>query len=255
MAETNYFSHATAAARYAQGRPYFHPVVMERLVRFTRCQRFNHALDVACGAGQSTQALAAIAERVDAIDNSAPMLALAPALAQVTYQEASAENLPFAENTFDLISVSSAFHWFDQDRFLGEAARVLRPRGWLLIYKNVFLGAMRENSEFKEWLDNVYLKKYKTPPRARKKLTCEYAGRFGLNLAGRESHPNDVKMTEEQLTAYFLSQSNVIAAVEHGTEAIAVVAAWIDRGVRPYFQQPVGTMAFSSDIFYLRKCG
>ncbi len=253
MLPPNYFAHESAAERYAQGRPYYHPLVIERVVKFTRIPRFARALDVACGAGLSTRALAEVADRVDAIDISAPMLAHAPALPNVTYQQASAEHLPFAENTFDLISVSSAFHWFDQDQFLRETARVLQPRGWLLIYKNVFMGEMRENPDFKPWLSEVYLAKYKTPPRARKRLTCEYTAEFGLNLAGRESVPNDVPLTCEQLTAYFVSQSNVIAAVEHGTESIEDVAAWIDQGVRPFFKQPIGTFAFASDIHYLVK--
>ncbi len=253
MLPPNYFAHESAAERYAQGRPYYHPLVIERVVKFTRIPRFARALDVACGVGQSTQALAAVADHVDAIDNSPPMLAHAPKLPNVTYQQASAESLPFAESTFDLISVSSAFHWFDQDQFLREAARVLKPRGWLFIYKNVFLGDLRENADFKPWLSDVYLAKYKTPPKARKKLTCEYAAEFSLNLAGRENVPNNVPLTCEQLTAYFLSQSNVIAAVEHGTESIEAVAAWIDQGVQPYFKQPVGNFAFTSDIYYLVK--
>jgi len=253
MLPPNYFAHETAAERYAQGRPYYHPLVIERLVKFTRIARFARALDVACGVGQSTRALTAVADKVDAIDNSPPMLAHAPVLPNVTYQQASAEHLPFAESTFDLISVSSAFHWFDQDQFLREAARVLKTRGWLLIYKNVFTGEMRENADFKPWLSDVYLAKYKTPPRERKRLTCEYTVEFGLNLASRESVPNDVPMTCEQLTAYFLSQSNVIAAVEHGEETIEDVAAWIDRGVRPFFKQAIGTFVFTSDIHYLVK--
>jgi SAM-dependent methyltransferase len=73
MLPPNYFAHESAADRYAQGRPYYHPLVIERLVKFTRIARFAHALDVACGAGQSTRALAAVADRVDAIDVSAPM--------------------------------------------------------------------------------------------------------------------------------------------------------------------------------------
>jgi len=57
------------------------------------------------------------------------MLALAPKLANVVYQEADAEDLPFEEEKFDLITVGLAFHWFDQKRFLREAWRVLKRAG------------------------------------------------------------------------------------------------------------------------------
>jgi SAM-dependent methyltransferase len=125
MAEVNYFSHPSAAARYAQFRPYFYPLVMERLVRFTGCARFSRALDVACGVGLSTRALAAIADQVAAIDNSAAMLEQAPALPNVVYQAAAAEKLPFPDSSFDLVAVGLAFHWFDQDQFLRAPARRL----------------------------------------------------------------------------------------------------------------------------------
>jgi SAM-dependent methyltransferase len=255
MVSANYFSHASAAERYAKFRPYFHPVVMERLLRFTGGARFGGALDTACGTGQSTRALTDVAERVTGIDESAAMLALAPALPQVEYRQARAEALPFAADTFDLVSVGKAFHWFDQDGFMREARRVLRPRGWLHIYNNVFMGGMKENPDFKRWMEEAYLVRYATPPRARKKVTADYARQFGFTLEGRENFFNDAVMTPEQLVGYFLSQSNVIAAVEEGGEALADAAAWLDAGVRPFFTGAAGTMQFGSDVWYLQKAG
>jgi len=251
----NYFSHSSAAVRYAKFRPYFHPLVIERLVRFTRCAKFESALDVACGTGQSTRALAEVVERVVAVDNSWSMLALAPALPNVVYLQAEAEALPFPQEAFELITVGKAFHWFDQDGFLREANRVLKPRGWLFIYNNVFMGGMKECAELKPWVEKSYLAKYATTPRARKKLTEAYANESGFELAGRDNFFNDVTMTCEQLVGYFLSQSNVIATVEQGSETVADVAAWIEQDVRPFFKQPTGTMQFGSDVWYLRKTG
>ncbi|HVU38588.1 MAG TPA: methyltransferase domain-containing protein [Opitutales bacterium] len=249
----NYFSHATAAERYARFRPYFHPLIAGRLVRFTGCARFKNVLDVACGTGNSARALADIADQVTGLDSSAAMLAQAPVLPNVTYQAGSAEALPFAEASFDLLTVVMAFHWFDQGRFLSEARRVLQPRGWLLLYNNVLLGGMKENPAFKHWVGLTFLPRYHTPPRARKKVTASYAGGFGFELAGRENTFNEIVMTPEQLTGYFLTQSNVIAAVEQGSESLEEVAAWIAAGVRPFFAQPTATMQFGSDIFYLRR--
>ncbi|HEX4052782.1 MAG TPA: class I SAM-dependent methyltransferase [Tepidisphaeraceae bacterium] len=76
----NHFVHASSAARYAAARPYFDPMVVERIVRWTGCERFARALDVACGTGQSAKALATVCESVDAIDVVAEMLAQAVAL-------------------------------------------------------------------------------------------------------------------------------------------------------------------------------
>ena len=48
-------------------------------------------------------------------------------------RECAAEELPFADSSVDLVTVMTAFHWFDRSRFLLEAHRVLKPRGCLAL--------------------------------------------------------------------------------------------------------------------------
>jgi len=67
--------------------------------------------------------------------------------------------------------------------------------------------------------------------------------------------PNEVSWSREQMVGYFLSQSNVIASVEQGSEKLEEVAAWLDRGIAPFFTPSPRTMQFSSDIWYLRRRG
>jgi SAM-dependent methyltransferase len=58
----NYFGHETAAERYAQSRPYFHRLVIERIRGLLKLEGpVRIALDVGCGTGQSALALAEIA--------------------------------------------------------------------------------------------------------------------------------------------------------------------------------------------------
>jgi len=145
----NCFSSRMVAERYAKGRPFHHHTIAEGIRFALRLERrVGQALAVACGTGMSCTALKTLAERIVGIDRSCEMLALAPRDEQVAYIQASAESLPFREHSCDMLTVSSAFHWFDRTRFLAEAKRVLRPRGWLVIYNNVFPGVMREVGEF-----------------------------------------------------------------------------------------------------------
>ena len=85
----NFFAHKTAAERYARSRPYFHPLVIERIRAFLGLKRpLPVAVDVACGTGQSALALTEIAESVIATDLSPSMLAHAPAHERIRYVQA-----------------------------------------------------------------------------------------------------------------------------------------------------------------------
>lgn len=249
----NFFAHYTAAQRYASARPYFHPMVIDRLRRFTGLDiPVGRALDVACGTGQSTRALAEIAESVVGIDASEAMIDQAPMLPGVAYRVAPAEDLPFERAVFDLVTVGLAFHWFDQDLFLQEAARVLRPGGWLVIYNNGFRGRMRGKPAFKAWME-TYWERYPSPPRGSKEIPEEQAEAVGLTLVGHEAYANDVVMSQADLVDYLLTQSNVIAVIEEGEEKIEHVAAWIRRSVAPFFDGKPQRMLFGGTIAYLQK--
>jgi SAM-dependent methyltransferase len=65
-------------------------------------------------------------------------LRLNPTKAQRTTKPADAENLPFADETFDLVTCCIAPHHFpDVPWFVAEAARVLRSGGLLAVADNV----------------------------------------------------------------------------------------------------------------------
>jgi SAM-dependent methyltransferase len=251
----NFFRHQTAAQRYADARPYFHPLIVDRLRAFSELVvPVGRALDVACGTGQSTRALTAIAGSVVGIDASPAMIQRAPALPDVAYSLARAEALPFGDTAFELVTVGLAVHWFDQTSFLGEVARVLRPGGWLVIYENGFRGQMREKPAFRTWIE-TYGERYPSPPRGSKEVPREHAETVGLTSRGRESYANDVPMLHAELVNYLLTQSNVIAAVEEGQQSVEEVAAWIEESVSPFFDAGPRTMMFGGTIEYWQKDG
>jgi SAM-dependent methyltransferase len=249
----NLFVHHSAAERYAAARPNFHPLVIRKIAEFTKTPRFDRALDIACGTGQSARALIAIADMVDAIDISPEMLAAAENHRRVRFQLAAAEAMPFADGTFDLATVGLAFHWFDQASFLAEARRVLKPEGWLVVYTSGFNGEMAENADFRRWAWDVYPERFPTPPRRGTGISSELVEPLGFSLAGKETFTHDEMMTSDQLTSYLLTQTNVIATVESGTTPLAEAASWIEAGVKPFFKGAAGTMKFSGSIWFLRR--
>jgi ubiquinone/menaquinone biosynthesis C-methylase UbiE len=93
-------------------------------------------LDMGCGAGHASFAVAPHVREVVAYDIAPPMLATVDAaarergLATIRTQQGAAEALPFEDGTFNwVISRMSAHHWRDVPRALAEVHRVLKPGG------------------------------------------------------------------------------------------------------------------------------
>ncbi len=248
----NYFSPKSAAERYTKGRPYFHPLIIGRIKEFlSLAEPLSSALDVGCGTGLSTIALKEIAENVVGVDASAEMIALAPRENEIKYFVAPAENLPFEENEFDIITLSQVFHWLDKDKFLAEANRVLRPNGWLVAYDNYFSGQMTENTEFHRWYKEEYLEKYPIPPRGKILFTSENINPYGFRLHKEEWVKNIVGFSLGGIVDYLVTQSNVIAAVEGGKEKIEEVREWLTESVKSMFGNTKENFLFNTPIWYL----
>jgi len=91
-----------------------------------------HVLDVGCGTGDlSLELFENTAAQVTGIDFCAPMLSLAKAKApQVQFIEGDALCLPFAEASFDGLTIGFALrNLASVERGLSELARVLKPNG------------------------------------------------------------------------------------------------------------------------------
>jgi ubiquinone/menaquinone biosynthesis C-methylase UbiE len=97
-------------------------------------------LDLGCGAGHASFAVAPHAASVTAYDLTPEMLAVvereaaARELPNIATVQGMAEELPFPEAHFDcVISRYSAHHWHDVPAALREVRRVLKPRGRALL--------------------------------------------------------------------------------------------------------------------------
>ena len=251
----NPFTAPQTARAYAQGRPYFYPLVIEK-VREALDVRFPVALavDVACGTGLSSLALLALADRVVATDVSPEMLAHAPEDARLDYRLAPAEALPLAGESAELLTVSSAFHWFNRAAFLREARRVLRPGGWLVIYENFFRG-QPQTAAFTSWL-GAYYEAHPSPLRDRTPFTGDDAHQAGFSFADRLSYENTWSFGLVDFVNYLLSQSNAVVAVAR-RKPVDALRAELTEQLEPFFfaDKASGELPFSfaGFIWILRR--
>jgi SAM-dependent methyltransferase len=94
-------------------------------------------VDVAAGTGLLTRFLAGLGAAVTAVEPDIRMAGVLRARSPgVRVVAGTAEALPLPDASADLVTVSSAWHWFDQRRAAGEFARVLRPGGRLVVLWN-----------------------------------------------------------------------------------------------------------------------
>jgi ubiquinone/menaquinone biosynthesis C-methylase UbiE len=117
---------------YAKYRPSYPKELFDFIVGHVK-QRAA-AWDCATGNGQAAKELAAWFEKVEATDISQKQLDKAIATHNIIYSVQAAEQTAFADNSFDLITVSQALHWFNFEKFYTEARRVAKPGSWLAVW-------------------------------------------------------------------------------------------------------------------------
>lgn len=251
----NYFETKNTAERYGQGRPYFHAGTIAKVkVHLHIKHPFDRALDVACGTGLSTRALLDIAAEVYGTDVSAEMIRLAFQHEHIHYLLAKAEEQPFEAHFFELITVCSGVHWFEIDRFLQEANRLLKPGGWLVLYDNYFLGEMQDVAAFSAWFENTYLKHFPAPPRndAYEWTNEKLSGR-NFRLDFEDTFRNEVRFTINSLALYLSTQSNVTAKVKAGQITYPELESWLKKELSSFFEEEVRTLYFGNWIKYLQQ--
>lgn len=134
------------ADAYGRNRK-LHPLVLERLIELVALATTSKVLEIGCGTGNYTWAIAArTGASCIGVDPSREMLRIArgnsaypeqgrgPTEINVTFLKGAAEDLPLPDRTFDLaFSVDVIHHVQRRDEAAREAFRVLQPGGVAVI--------------------------------------------------------------------------------------------------------------------------
>jgi len=123
---------------YERGRPGWPPEVVD----IPGLPSAATVLELGAGTGKLTRLLVSTVGRVVAVEPAKAMRRLlVPLCPEAEVLSGSAEEIPLANASVDAVFAAEAFHRFDDVRALAEIARVLRPRGALVLMWNLPAGS------------------------------------------------------------------------------------------------------------------
>jgi SAM-dependent methyltransferase len=126
-------SFRTVAEAYDRARPSYPEDAAGWLVGHQR----STVVELGAGTGKLTELLVAAGHDVIATDPLPEMLGhLRTRVPGAAVAVATAECIPVASRSADVVVCAQSFHWFDHDKALPEIARVLRPGGVLALVWN-----------------------------------------------------------------------------------------------------------------------
>ncbi|EMR03443.1 class I SAM-dependent methyltransferase [Cesiribacter andamanensis] len=143
---------SSQSAAYRQFRPQYPPELYAFLLN--QVQGRERAWDCGTGNGQVASQLAGHFAEVAATDISQKQLQQATPLPNVHYSLSRAEQTPFPDRHFNLITVAQALHWFDFVAFFAEVQRVARPGALLAVWG---YGLLRIGPAIDALLDHFYM--------------------------------------------------------------------------------------------------
>ena len=112
---------------------------------------------------------------------------------------------------------------------------MLRPGGWLVVYKCGSIGRMASQPDFDRWRREVLKVRYPKIARHGEKLTAELATATGFAELACETMLAVQRHDRDDYVENLLTHSSVIRVIEHGGEPVDAVRAWLRSQLDGYF--------------------
>jgi ubiquinone/menaquinone biosynthesis C-methylase UbiE len=127
----------SVAEEYDRGRPGYPASLLDAACSAASLARDSHVVEVGCGTGKLTAALAERGLRVEAVDPGRELVEIARrriASSSVHFHVARFEDVDLPAGAFGAVFSATAFHWIDPSIGWSKAARLLRPGGVLALF-------------------------------------------------------------------------------------------------------------------------
>jgi SAM-dependent methyltransferase len=187
----------SAAAHYAAFRPPLHSLILDRVLR--PGETFRTGLDVGCGTGYSTLALARYCDAVLGVDASHEMLNSARAHPKITYAHGAADALSqLPVRTFEIITFAGSLFYTKNEGLRQELLRVCPPGGSVVVY------------DFEVLLDEVMTGVGVSPARVASDYDylADLSGWSEFAVVAKGAEKIRLEVTSAQLTHVLLADSN-----------------------------------------------
>ena len=237
------------AHAYAQSAVHSAGPDLERAKSLVAQAAPGQALDIGCGGGHLSFALAPQVTRMVALDPSPAMLAMVSktaatrGLSQIDPRLGRAESLPFADASFPLVCTRySAHHWTRLEAALREMGRVLAPGGHALVIDA--LG--HEDPLVDTFLQTIEL--LRDPSHVRNRSATEWRSLLW------SAHVIELERVEWPTRLEFASW---VARMNTPTDRVAVIRSLQERAPREVQEAlrigPDGSFTIRTGLFWLRK--
>jgi ubiquinone/menaquinone biosynthesis C-methylase UbiE len=232
------FATSDLATGYATFRPPLHGRILERVRdRVGWKKTFPRALDVGCGAGLSTNALAEVAEWVIGLEPVPVMLHSATRAQNLSFVAAIAEQIPIRHHCIDLITAAGSLNYVDCELFFQEAARVLRPNGLLVVYDFEPGRSFSDSDVLDGWFSS-FIERYPFPRYQARELSPEILNQLatGFRPRGKEHFKIGIPLTSAFYREYMMTETNVAFAIQNGV-AREEISIWCSETLLPLWDQ------------------
>ena len=226
------------AKGYAAQRPAVHPAVVGRVFAQLGAECGRHrVLDVGCGAGASTRAAAPWAQAIVGLDPEIQMIRNARTVGGgPRYTVGAAEAIPFGTDTVDVLTAAGALNFVDLARFRSEAARVLAPKGVVVVY-DFATGCRSADAPGLERAYNEFARRWPRPTDGRHAVDTSVLAAAGFSVGSGDQMIVSIAMNADAYVAYLMTETNVAAAVQRGDLA-AQVRQWCVERFSPLLTEP-----------------
>ncbi len=122
---------------YSKFRPQIPSEVVNHIKERFSLDETGTLLDLGCGVGQSTYAIAPLLERTVAIDPDPDMLKMArkncPLGLNIDWQNKSDADVTTKDGPYRLVISSRSFHWMEQDILLPKLLKIIEENGGIAV--------------------------------------------------------------------------------------------------------------------------